>query len=299
MYAGHNVARAHGRALRAAAPYTFGPLQSLPEAHVLGEHRLRRSGHGASPLAWPSAKRFARAFQGAVSLRAGGPGAVAGRQGPPAGLPLSVEAGEWRRRGARGEAGRRGRARADRRAPAAAVRDLCTSPRARAPSRASWVRARPWTVSPSSPRGRDAGPSASPVAARPRWAACRCADRAHRARCRRDGRAGGGRAAAALRRHMQIIFQGPYAWRNPRMSVADIVGEGCGCTARAWSPRAGRPGARAAARVRLDPGYADRYPHEFSGGQRHISASHAPLASPSYRLRRGVSALTSRSRRRW
>ncbi len=30
----------------------------------------------------------------------------------------------------------------------------------------------------------------------------------------------------AMRRHMQIIFQDPYASLNPRMSVADIIGEG-------------------------------------------------------------------------
>ena len=29
-----------------------------------------------------------------------------------------------------------------------------------------------------------------------------------------------------MRRHMQIIFQDPYASLNPRMSVADIIGEG-------------------------------------------------------------------------
>jgi oligopeptide/dipeptide ABC transporter ATP-binding protein len=73
----------------------------------------------------------------------------------------------------------------------------------------------------------------------------------------------------AMRRHMQIIFQDPYASLNPRMSVADIVGEGL----RVHRLVTGRRELQDAVRellvkVRLDPGYVNRYPHEFSGGQR-------------------------------
>ena len=72
-----------------------------------------------------------------------------------------------------------------------------------------------------------------------------------------------------LRRHMQIIFQDPYASLNPRMSVADIVGEGLKVhrlvsTRRELEHRV----SELLERVRLDPGYVNRYPHEFSGGQR-------------------------------
>jgi oligopeptide transport system ATP-binding protein len=73
----------------------------------------------------------------------------------------------------------------------------------------------------------------------------------------------------ALRRRIQVIFQDPYSSLNPRMKVGDIIAEPIkvhGLMADA----AGR-----AARVRellsvcgLDPGFADRYPHEMSGGQR-------------------------------
>jgi len=73
----------------------------------------------------------------------------------------------------------------------------------------------------------------------------------------------------AMRRHMQIIFQDPYASLNPRMSVADIVGEGL----RVHGLVKGRAALQDAVRellvkVRLDPTYVNRYPHEFSGGQR-------------------------------
>jgi oligopeptide transport system ATP-binding protein len=73
----------------------------------------------------------------------------------------------------------------------------------------------------------------------------------------------------AMRRHMQIIFQDPYASLNPRMSVADIVGEGL----RVHGLVTGRKALQDAVRellvkVRLDPAYVNRYPHEFSGGQR-------------------------------
>ena len=69
------------------------------------------------------------------------------------------------------------------------------------------------------------------------------------------------------RKRIQMVFQDPYASLNPRRRVGDILAEG---------PVAhGVPRARARARatellalVQLDPGAADRFPHEFSGGQR-------------------------------
>jgi oligopeptide/dipeptide ABC transporter ATP-binding protein len=75
-------------------------------------------------------------------------------------------------------------------------------------------------------------------------------------------------ALRQLRRHMQIIFQDPYASLNPRMTVGEILTEpmavhGIGSEAE----RQGR------ARELLDvvgllPEHARRYPHQFSGGQR-------------------------------
>jgi oligopeptide/dipeptide ABC transporter ATP-binding protein len=72
-----------------------------------------------------------------------------------------------------------------------------------------------------------------------------------------------------MRRHMQIIFQDPYASLNPRMSVADIVGEGLkvhGVVTKRHELE--ERVEQLLEKVKLDPGYVNRYPHEFSGGQR-------------------------------
>jgi oligopeptide/dipeptide ABC transporter ATP-binding protein len=67
---------------------------------------------------------------------------------------------------------------------------------------------------------------------------------------------------------MQVIFQDPYASLNPKMKAATLVGEpyvNYGLyTARERKERV----AALFARVGLRPDHLDRYPHEFSGGQR-------------------------------
>jgi oligopeptide/dipeptide ABC transporter ATP-binding protein len=84
-----------------------------------------------------------------------------------------------------------------------------------------------------------------------------------------DVRTAGGVALRRMRRHMQIIFQDPYASLNPRMSVADIVGEGLKVHGLVSSRRELEGKVRnLLERVGLDPVYVNRYPHEFSGGQR-------------------------------
>jgi len=66
----------------------------------------------------------------------------------------------------------------------------------------------------------------------------------------------------------QMIFQDPYASLNPRMRVADIVGEAPlthGLTTKAGFDAYLDEQLR---RAGLDPAFKRRYPHQFSGGQR-------------------------------
>jgi peptide/nickel transport system ATP-binding protein len=71
-----------------------------------------------------------------------------------------------------------------------------------------------------------------------------------------------------LRRDLQIIFQDPYSSLDPRMTVAEIVGEplkvhGIG-RGRELEDRI----EKVLAAVGLNPEQMKRYPHQFSGGQR-------------------------------
>ena len=71
-----------------------------------------------------------------------------------------------------------------------------------------------------------------------------------------------------IRRRLQIVFQDPYGSLDPRMSAGAIAEE----PLRVHG--VGSRGERRAAvrelfeRVGLSPAHTDRYPHEFSGGQR-------------------------------
>jgi len=71
-----------------------------------------------------------------------------------------------------------------------------------------------------------------------------------------------------LRRHMQMIFQDPYASLNPRMTVFDIIGEPLmihGVKNRTERETRVR---ELMQQVGLNPQHLLRYPHAFSGGQR-------------------------------
>ncbi len=78
----------------------------------------------------------------------------------------------------------------------------------------------------------------------------------------------GKRDLRALRREMQIIFQDPYASLNPRLRVRDIVSEPLLIHGIGSSEERRERVAELLRRVGLDPDYMNRYPHEFSGGQR-------------------------------
>jgi microcin C transport system ATP-binding protein len=91
-------------------------------------------------------------------------------------------------------------------------------------------------------------------------------------------------AMRPLRSDMQIVFQDPYGSLSPRMSVADIVGEGLKIHFSKLSPaERDRKVAQALDEVGLDPATRHRYPHEFSGGQRQrIAVARAMVLEPKF-----------------
>ena len=85
---------------------------------------------------------------------------------------------------------------------------------------------------------------------------------------------------------MQAVFQDPYSSLSPRMSVADIVGEGL----QFHHPHLSSQTRRERINAMLEevgltdaqfPGLLRRYPHEFSGGQRQrIAIARALIVEP-------------------
>ncbi|KDC43337.1 dipeptide ABC transporter ATP-binding protein [Bordetella bronchiseptica] len=90
-----------------------------------------------------------------------------------------------------------------------------------------------------------------------------------------------GAAMQSLRRHIQFIFQDPFASLNPRMTVGDSIMEPL-LVHRTASGRAARERMRwLMDKCGLLPEMTDRYPHEFSGGQRQrICIARALALSP-------------------
>ncbi len=72
----------------------------------------------------------------------------------------------------------------------------------------------------------------------------------------------------ALRRKMGIVFQDPYSSLNPRMNVLQIVGEPLVVHHKLKRARLREEVVRLLEQVGLKPEQINRYPHQFSGGQR-------------------------------
>lgn len=72
----------------------------------------------------------------------------------------------------------------------------------------------------------------------------------------------------ALRRHMQIVFQNPYASLDPRMTIRQIIQEPLEVHNAASGAELRDRVLKLLDLVGLSEEMADRFPHEFSGGQR-------------------------------
>ncbi|PZO86444.1 MAG: microcin ABC transporter ATP-binding protein [Micavibrio aeruginosavorus] len=87
-----------------------------------------------------------------------------------------------------------------------------------------------------------------------------------------------------LREDMQIVFQDPFGSLSPRMSVADIIGEGLRIHRKELTPsQRDDLVVKSLEEVHLKPDTRHRYPHEFSGGQRQrIAIARAMVLEPKF-----------------
>lgn len=87
-----------------------------------------------------------------------------------------------------------------------------------------------------------------------------------------------------LRKRMQIIFQDPFGSLNPRMSVAQIIGEGLSIHSPGMTLKQEKNEiVTVMEKVGLDPDTRQRYPNEFSGGQhQRIAIARALILKPEF-----------------
>ena len=75
------------------------------------------------------------------------------------------------------------------------------------------------------------------------------------------------RALKKMRRNMQIIFQDPFSSLDPRMKVGQSIGIGLYIQGNRSATHRSEVVRKMLHKVGLEGYHADRYPHEFSGGQ--------------------------------
>ena len=92
-----------------------------------------------------------------------------------------------------------------------------------------------------------------------------------------------GKELRALRKHMQMIFQDPYASLNPRWTISRIITEPLRVHNIAKGKESMEKVTELLELVQLNASFMNRYPHEFSGGQRQrIGIARALATTPKF-----------------
>ncbi|RQW64589.1 ABC transporter ATP-binding protein [Vibrio viridaestus] len=89
------------------------------------------------------------------------------------------------------------------------------------------------------------------------------------------------KALLPYRNKIQVVFQDPFSALNPRMSVAQVIGEGLKVHSELNEVQIDEKICLAMREVGLEPDWRFRYPNEFSGGQRQrIAIARALILEP-------------------